>query len=66
MKSEQQQSNREVQIEGEKPTAPDLTEADISLLIEFFQTLDEWDRQSKMTPSEEDKRSSRASQSLSD
>lgn len=58
MNAEQQKLNRDVQIEEQKPTASNLSDSDMSLLIQFFQTLDEWDRQSTLTPAAGSKGSS--------
>ena len=58
MNSKRKDLGNEGQNTQPDPTTPDLSDADISLLIEFFQTLDEWDRQSKLTPSAESKGSS--------
>ena len=66
MKREQQEFNLKVKIKEPNPTADDLSEADISSFIQFFQTLDEWDRQSRMTPSVDSKDSSLDSQPLSE
>ena len=63
MKLEQQEVK--IKIKEPKPTAVDLSEADISSLIQFFQTLDEWDRQSSMTSPVDSKRSSHDSQPVS-
>jgi hypothetical protein len=65
MKLEQQEFNLKIKIKEPKPTAVDLSEADISSLIQFFQTLDEWDRQSSMTSPVDGKRSSHDSQPVS-
>lgn len=61
MDGEQKSVGNEVQIREPRPSTLTICDADISLLIEFFQTLDQWDCQSRMTPSVGSKRSLRDS-----